>query len=328
MPSIMTLAELRQATHAYDGFATIENCDLPDYYREVFPKHCECGAEMIMTKPGNTQLQCCNPECWVKMGHRLSYFVSKLGYKGFGEQSALQLVSAGRPYFKYPTFLSAFLMTDGELNLFLTEHVASVFAEIREDIKSRQFHFSDAIAALGIPNIGARSAFFDVVKSPVVLLQYLLQDRSNDLCDAAGISAPITRFQLSTFKLDVLTLMKDVMPNIMDTPKGEVYVAITGRVSVDGTYYTRSEFIDLCDAIREPDGSQPFKLVETKASAKLQHVIADAPSNSDKYRLGQQLGILITANEFYHQLKDAAGTNEPVETNNNSTVAERDDGLG
>lgn len=306
MPTIMTLAELKQQTTAYNQFATIEECDIPEYYREVFPHKCLCGAEMIMTEPGHTQLQCCNPNCWVKMGHRLSYFISSLGYKGFGEASALSLIKANRDQLPYNTFLSAFLLNDTQLSMGLTEYYVGVFNDIKEDIRGRCFHFVDAISALGLPNIGSRSTFFDVVKSPVVLLDYLLHDRLNDLCDMSGIQAPITRFQLSAFKVDIVTLMKDVMPNILDTPKGEVFVAITGKVSVRGVQYTRHEFIELCEALKGPNGEQLFMLVETKAEAKLQYVIADSPSNSDKYRLGQRLGKLVTADEFYNELEAQA----------------------
>lgn len=308
MPQILTLSELQKQTSAYNSFARISDCSIPNYYKEAFPHKCACGAEMIMTEPGHTQLQCCNPSCWVKMGHRLSYFISSLGYKGFGEASGLSLVRATHDILPYKTFLATFLLNDTQLSSGLSEYYVGVFNDIKEDIKARPFHFVDAISALGIPNIGSRSSFFDVVKSPVILLDYLLHDKLNDLCDMSGIQAPITRFQLAMSKVDIVTLMKDVMPNIMDTPKGEVFVAITGKVSVRGVQYTRHEFIELCEAIKGPNGEQLFMLVETKAEAKLQYVIADFPSSSDKYKLGERLGKLITADEFYNELEAQAKT--------------------
>lgn len=313
MAQIMTLKELQSVTSAYNAFATIEQCNIPDYYKSVFPHHCECGAEMIMTEPGHTQLQCCNPTCWVKMGHRLSYFISSLGYKGFGEQSGLSLLRATHDNLKFRSFLATFLLTDTELSSGLTEYYVGLFNDIKDDIYHRAFHFTDAISALGIPNIGSRSTFFDVVKSPVILLDYVLQKKTDVLCDMAGIQAPITRFQLSTFRVDIATLMKDVMPNILDTPKGEVFVAITGRVSVRGQSYSRYEFIALCESISDGSGVQPYKIVETKAESKLQYVIADTPSNSDKYQLGLRLNKLITADDFYTELLKHAGQLEERE---------------
>lgn len=315
MPNISTLEELQSLTSAYNSFATIENCSIPEYYKGVFPHYCECGAEMIMTEPGHTQLQCCNPSCWVKMGHRLSYFVSSLGYKGFGEQSGLSLLRATHDRLKFRSFLATFLLTDTELSSGLSEYYVGLFNEIKEDIYHRAFHFTDAISALGIPNIGSNSTFFDVVKSPVILLDYVLHKKTDVLCDMAGIQAPITRFQLSAFRVDIVTLMKDVMPNILDTPKGEVFVAITGRVSVRGQSYSRYEFVSLCESITDDNGVQLYKIVETKAESKLQYVIADTPSNSDKYQLGLRLNKLITADDFYTELLKQAGRPENREEN-------------
>lgn len=311
MKPMMTLSELQEVTSAYDGFATIENCNIPDYYKEVFPKHCRCGAEMIMTREGRTQLQCCNPCCWIKMAHRLAYFISFHGFKDFSEQSCLSLFAACHDLLPYYSFLSAFSLSDTNLSLGLNDNKLAIFHEISDDLKSRAFHFNDAIASLGIPNIGPRSTLFDVVKSPLVLLQYVLQGKTNELCDMAGIQAEATRFYLKSFDIDILLLMRDVMPNIMATPKGEVYVAITGKVSVRGVEYTRADFIYLCESIRDAQGNQLYMLVETKAQDKLQYVIADSPSNSSKYQLGKRLGKLITADDFYNILVEAV-ENQPA----------------
>lgn len=327
MKPLMTLQALQQVTPAFDNFATIDNCNIPDYYKTIFPKKCLCGAEMIMTREDRTQLQCCNPCCWVKMAHRMNYFISFHGFKGFGEQACLSLFSACHDMLEYYSFLSAFSLTDTQLAVGLNDHKIMLFHEVKDDLKRSSFHVSDAIASLGIPNVGSRSPLFDVVKSPLVLLQYMLQGKTNDLCDMAGIQAESTRFHLSCFDIDVLLLMRDVMPNIMNTPKGEVFVAITGTVTVDGVYYTRTEFIDLCEAIRDAEGNQLYKLVETKAQDKLQFVIADTPSNSSKYQLGQRLGKLITADAFYKSLLSAVESKKDNDTPaQETTKGEENDG--
>ena len=307
MNSLQTLTELKSLTSAYDGFSVIQDCDIGDYYRDIFPHYCECGAEMIMTEPGHTQLQCCNPGCYIKMGHRLSHFISFLGYKGFGEASGLALLRGCHDKLKFNSFLAAFLLSEHDVLSCLTEYYTSLFFEIRDDIFNRSFAFVDAISALGIQGIGSRSSLFSVVKSPVLLLDYILKHKTDELCDACGIQAPMTRFHLKAATLDICTLMKDVMPNIEDTPKGEVFVAITGKVSVNGKAYTRPEFIALCESIQDANGAQIYKLVETRAENKLQYVIADEYSTSSKYKMGSRLGKLITANEFYNMLLADAG---------------------
>lgn len=302
MQSVYTLEELKKISPVFNSFATIRDCNIPEYYKGIFPHTCKCGAEMIMTEPAHTQLQCCNPGCWVKMAHRLAYFISYLGYEQFGVQSALSLFKASHDKMRYSTFLSAFLLSPAEMSVGLTNNATGILLDIRDDLQHKSFHFVDAISALGIPNIGSRSTLFSVVKSSVVLLDYSLKNNTDALCDAAGIQAPMTRFWLANSKLDFVTLMKDVMPNIMDTPKTEICVAITGRVSVGGKYYTRYEFIALCESIKDANGVQSYKLIETKDQSRLEFVIADEPSTSSKYTLGKKLGILVTAVDFYSEL--------------------------
>lgn len=306
MKQIYSLKELQEESEAFAIFRRVEDCNIPDYYKEIFPHKCLCGADMIMTEPGHTQLQCCNPSCWVKMAYRLSNFISSLGYKDFGEGSAYTLMQAVHQELPYNTFLSIFLLPESTLGQALNDYYLGIFLGIKESLYTSSFQFRDAIAALGVPGIGQRSNFFDVVRGPMVLLQYTLQDDTDTLCDAAGIQAPMTRFWLRAFKTDILTLMKDVMPNIQDTPRFEVCVAITGRVSVQGESLTRQEFISKCESILDGAGVKCFDLVETKDKSKLEYVIADGPSTSSKYTIGRELGILITAEDFYAKLVQKA----------------------
>lgn len=308
MPAIMTLEQLNQITTAFSEFVTVQNSGLPDYYKGIFPTKCKCGGEIIMTAPtpeksGFTQLQCCNPDCWIKMAHRFAYFAKALGYKGFGEGTAINLFSAMHDKFEYPTFLQIFEFPTSEIATYCGDAYASAFDAMRQDLKTGGFQFKDAVAALGIPDLGKGSRIFDVVKSPVVLLDYILKKRTDELCEIAGVYAPSARYFLNIYRLDVVTLMTQVMPHILSTPKREVNVAITGSVSVDGQGLTRQEFIWKCESLTDSSGQQIFKLLETKAVSKLDYVIADSPSSSSKYRLGESLGILITAQEFYNKLK-------------------------
>lgn len=309
MSAILTLDQLKQLTPAYDSFTSVEGSTLPEYYKSIFPKKCTCGAEIILTKDsedqyGFTQLQCCNPDCWIKMAHRFAYFAQSLKFKGLGVTSALNLYSTLHSKFKYPSFLYIFDMSSSDIYSILGSADGDKFESMKLELRTKGFQFKDAIVALGIQDIGAGSRLFDVVKSPSVLLHFVLKDKLDELCDLARINAPKTRFALNIAKLDIVTLMTDVMPNIVSTPNREIYVAITGSVSVGGKGLTRAEFIWLCESLRNNRGEQAFKLVETKSESKLDYVIADFPSSSSKYQLGKRTGKLITANEFYTLLKD------------------------
>lgn len=314
LSKILTLEQLQSATSAFDSFVTVGDSDLPDYYKSIFPTHCDCGGEVIMTRDtvdsyGYTQLQCCNPDCWIKFAHRFAYFAKHLGYKGVGAAGSLQVFSACKDKLEYPTFLSIFLLDMQEVRMFGGTVFADVLTAMKEDFATKGFQFKDAIVALGIPGLGKGSTFFDVVKDPTVLLDRILKNRLGEICDIAGIQAPKTRFYLEISKIDILILMKYVMQHILSTPKKEINVAITGSVSVRGKALTRAEFISLCESLQESDGSQAYKLFETKSSSKLDYVIADSPSSSSKYELGKKLNCLITADDFYSILEESIGGN-------------------
>ena len=312
MVSIMTLNELKQHTTAFDEFVTVSDSDLPEYYKGIFPKHCECGAEVIITRDSNTQLQCCNPDCWVKMSYKFAYFTKSLGFKGFGVNTAYALYRKYHHTFKHPSFLSIFSIPIVDISSVNGDAYATAFAELKDDLHNKCYQFVDAIAALGIPDVGKRSNLFDIIKSPEVLTSCILDQRLLEVCRMARIQAPKTHFHLLMSTVDMALLMSSIMPNILSTPKNEVFVAITGSVTVDGRALTRSGFISLCESILDKDGSQMFKLVETKAASKLDYVIADSPSSSSKYELGKRLNKLITAQDFYNLLRSTADKKEEV----------------
>lgn len=300
MEELLKLSSLKNITSAFDQFTTVEDADIDPYYKGIFPHHCKCGGEFIISN-NTTQLQCCNPFCYIKMAYSLAYFISKIGFKDFGEASALKLIEDNLKFLKYPTFLSAFLLPPQNIYYSLGDSTSAIFEGIREELQTKSFNFIDIVSALGIPGIGRRSVLFDVVKNPVTLLQYALQNKTDELCDICGIQASSTLFYLRMHRIDIVTLFANVAPHIISTPSREVYVAITGKVNVNGVDYTRSDFIALCEAIK--DGDKPaYKVIETKAESKLQYVIADAPSNSEKFRLGKKLNILTTASDFYNAL--------------------------
>lgn len=312
MNSIMTLADLRGVTNAFDEFVIIEDSNLPDYYKSIFPHKCVCGAEVIMTagdgtSNGNTQLQCCNPDCWVKMAYRFAYFARALGYKGFGAVSAKSLYAELHTQFEYPSFLCIFDMPAGDIRRINGDAYTESFLVMKDELKNKAWPFKDAIAALGIPDVGKNCTLFDIVKDPNVLLNYVLKNKLTELCRMAGIYATKTYYYLNVSRVDILLLFHNVMPHIMATPKNEIYIAITGPVSVDGIGLTRAEFLWKCESIKDDKNALLYKLVETKSESKLDYVIADVPSATAKYKLGQRLNKLITANDFYHMLVQNAG---------------------
>ena len=49
MGEILTLEELKGETPAYLDFTTIDDALMPQYYRDMLPHKCRCGAEVIVS---------------------------------------------------------------------------------------------------------------------------------------------------------------------------------------------------------------------------------------------------------------------------------------
>lgn len=302
MSFALTHEELKKLTHAYDGFFTIQDSLLPLYYRNLFNQKCKCGAEIIVSFD-NTQPQCCNPSCWIKKAHRLAYFCQSLGYKGIGPKTAKLIFARMRKLMPYDSFLSVFYLKPADITSYVSPSVSETIAYIKQDLQHRVVSFSEAVNALGINGIGLRSQLFTRVGDIGTLVDASLHNKIDDMCDACGIQAMQTRFALKEAQIDILIMAKDVIPNIMATPAKTVYLMITGHVSVDGKSYSRDEFLDLCASLKDSNGRPAYNLVQTKSRSLVQYAIADEPSGSSKYTLGKELGILVTAQDFYRLLK-------------------------
>lgn len=296
----MTLERLKELNPFFKDFITVKDSALPDTLRPYVPELCECGSEVILTTPespygGFTQVQCCNPECWVKMAHRLEYFLKHMGYKGIGVKTLYPLYKEYSESFETKTFLALLEFSVEELSLFGNRASADKLKLVQSELATKSFDFKDVVVALGIPEVGKSSPLFSVVHSKDELLTAIQPNQLSTLYKVAGITAPNSKYQFAMSLLDIAYAFLVTVPNIRSTPTKEIFVAITGTVEVDGTSYTRQEFINLC-------ADKGYRLSETKAASKLQYVVADAPSSSSKYELGKKLGILITATEFYRKL--------------------------
>lgn len=306
----MEFKRLQSITDAFDCFTTIEDSDMPDYYKAFVPHKCKCGSDIIMTRTdseygGYTQVQCCNPFCWVKNAHRFSYFASSLGFKGLGPKSSMTLFSVFKDNPNALSFFNVFRFSDEDVSNALGPAYGAKFAELRKYLQETPLQFKDIFCAMGIPEVGQNSNLFSIVKSPGILISAAQKKELDRLLGIVSINSPRARFFIGKVGLiDLLEFMNILKPNIVSTPSKEVYVAITGNVTCNGTDFRRDQFIKYCEQICDDDGQPYYKLVETKAASKLEYVISDYPSESSKYELGKKLGILISSTDFYNLLKE------------------------
>lgn len=305
MYEIYTLNELKKITSSYgvyDEFVTIEDSSIDSYYKRTLPHKCDCGAEFIMTY-SNTQLQCCNPLCYIKKAHRLAYFLSYHGFKGFGPKTAEKLYRDTKDFKYKETFLNVFMMDEYKILSSVGDSALVNLNQAKYNLATKPILYSDVIASLGIKGVGKNSPIATNIVSKEPILVSISDGTISDLCKKVGVYTPAVPLALTLSSMDILAAFSVVMPKSVSMPDKDIYVAITGRVSVNGVSYTRSEFLELLSSIKE-NGVQLYRIVETLDLNKLNYVIADEPSSSRKYQLGKKNNILITADEFYNMLSN------------------------
>lgn len=305
MSNIKTFKDLSSFTNAFFNYDTIANMKIkkiPKEYHNILSDTCLCGAEMIITND-LTDAQCCDPYCKIKMGYNLAYFINYLGYKGFGSTLCSRIYDEIYTDDMYPSFLVAFQTPESTLYSVLGDSNTKLFLSIRDDIKEKGITFRDSIASLGIPNIGDKSKIFDYMTSPADIIGLILHEKINDFLDDIGLSSLMYKYAFAAFAPSIAYLYSNIVHNVLIESENIIYIAITGEVFVDGVYYTRKRFLELCTSFTDAEGVPFYNFKETLDSRKLQWVIADRPSNSAKYKKGETLGCIISANEFISKIK-------------------------
>lgn len=106
-------------------------------------------------------------------------------------------------------------------------------------------------------------------------------------------------------EIRLLFSMAKCLPNNIETKK----IIITGDIvnvkKPDGSVFERLEFIDYANTIALESG---VRYQNSTAFTSSEFVIADYPSNTNKYRRGLENGNLITSDEFIKILQERAAT--------------------
>lgn len=302
---IKTLAALQERTNAYNNFYSMKELKeklIPIEFQNELPDFCKCGAEFIMTS-SFTEPQCTDPYCPYKMAYTLSYFIKQMGFKDFGDEKCKTLILATHETFEFPSFLCAFSVDENTLFSVLGQADANNFIDIRETLAHTPYRFSKTFPALGIPGFGTNCKLITAIKTPDILVHFLAKGKVNELLNQIGMYAPAHKFYLEVFDITISLLYSKYAPLVIMPGKKELYIAITGNVTLNGVNMTRSEFLHACSSLTNSEGELMYDLKESKSKSKVSYVIADSPSASEKYTLGKELNCIVTANEFFEILK-------------------------
>lgn len=108
-------------------------------------------------------------------------------------------------------------------------------------------------------------------------------------------------------ELKILFGMTSCLPDVVETRKIIITGDITQVTKPDGTMFERMEFIDFINEITMDSG---ICYQNSTAFASSEFIIADYPSNTNKYRKGMEKGNLLSSAEFLELVKERVKNND------------------
>lgn len=308
----------RDIFHAYVEFTSVKNAKenglIPEKFHSIFPETCECGSDFII-KNNLKEIRCCNPDCYIKMAHRMSDMFTRFDCKNVKFKTCLSIVKycINRGHFKVPTHTEILTVNfeDGDWY----NYFGAKFYDIRNavnKIKSSTLSLGSLISKLGIPSFGNDSEkYFSDIGSMIEIANFGSKERIREFLVSKGIYSNEKHADFIDNLMTIAIAEENLTYRLLPPSNATLKVVITGRVSVLGKYLSRNEYLDLCNkvTIMGDGGRRLYNVVSSKALASTDYFIADSPSTSEKYIAGlnrEKLTgkkFIYTAEEFLAVLK-------------------------
>lgn len=257
---------------------------IPSKFHEYFPDTCcWCRSPMVINE-ANTIMKCGNPHCARKVGNQAAAILKDLGYKGYGPEKC--------------TAYCAFNEITN-ITMFLQQPPPSL--NPLDDLNNIAPTFPTLVKMLHIPNIGTKAQkIFKGYDSLVELIGKLgLEGLYSHVVNILGGKASADQFinSLTDYLEDIIGITEIV--RVSKQAQRVVLIEITGhitRVKGDNNEpLTKDAFVMALNRLAQPLG------IEFQRSSKftqLEFMVADSPSNSRKYIVGTQRGILVTSDRL------------------------------
>ena len=268
------------------GFITVSDAKntglIPEAFHPYFKDTCEwCEADMEIND-ACTILRCSNPNCYRRLGNQAAALLKDLGYKGYG-----------------PETLTDYCQYMGLSNIldFLCRPIPPL--EPLKDLNNLAPTFPTLIEMLHIPNLGS--------KAHKIFARYdSLIDAINDQGGLDGfynyvvstLGGYISANQFIQTLQNYLTVISDITKYVKVSSQASqvVLVEITGHITRvrgdNGEPLTKDAYIRILNNIAKPVG---VEFLRSSKFTQLKFIIADSKSNSRKYLIGAERGILVTS---------------------------------
>lgn len=262
---------------------------IPTQFHPYFKDKCDyCGSNMSINM-ARTIMRCSNPRCFRRIGNQADGMLKDLGYKGYG-----------------PETLTAYCKTCGIRSItdFIKEPPMPL--HLVDDLEGRNYSFAKLVELLHLPNVGSKAyKLFGNYQN----WQSCLEDITSRPDPIAFVASLVGGLETSTQLLNVLLEYSDELEELTSiitpaTPLGGVInIAITGHiteVTSNGRGLTKEEYVAELNVLANRCNAE-FR--QSGALQSVMYIVADAPSNSRKYKIGAARNVLITSGTLYHMME-------------------------
>lgn len=258
---------------------------VPEDYVGIIPRTCECGADFLIST-NRTMVKCSNKECYIKIAWCATKLYRSLGIKGFGPETFKELARV-RNCTSLMDIIANPPLGSGQL--------------LREGLAVPRT-WATCISMLGMPKLKENAQrvfggcnnlheFCVKVTEEGNIFKYLQKRLGGDT---------LPRQVLDVIKENTLILAEvEKVFNIKPEASIKLKIAITGDITKclddNGHPLTQEGFLEYANS-KLADYS--IQLMASKAFKEIVAVIADSPSNSEKYLAGKRRGILLTSDKL------------------------------
>lgn len=258
---------------------------IPESFFSYIPDTCPCCGQPMFISRSRTVLKCKNPSCVRKVAFQADALLKDLGIKGYGPVSLENYCST----FHINSILDFIRKPPPPFNLI-------------ELMQEKNPTFTQLVAMLHIPNFGTKAfKLFDGYNSYMEFINALAASEDGMQFMHARVNGDETLAVIIEILHDYMDCLKGITSLVTVRSKSDnvILIQITGHVlnvrSEDGSSLTKDEYINVLNNIGIKGGYE-FRMSSALQSVKF--IVADTPSNTRKYRIGQERGVLVTSDKL------------------------------
>lgn len=269
---------------AYSDYKSVEfakmSGEIPSILHDYINSKCECGSDRMTN---GVSITCCDPRCYIKLGHRLSNLFSKFGAKNLGPSTCIKIMNFGikNNIFVLPSHLEIFnKFKEFEYILGSKYYDLTIGLGI---IHNTPMPFYKIVQSVNIPGFDSECVnYFKDIENSVQLKDELNKFGVVDFMAQRGVYDLKKCFNLVLGLSDVYVFERLFLGERINKILKDVKICLTGPVSPNGVYMKRDDFIRYVNKLSKVGDIQIFNIVES-GPATSNYVIADSPSPSRKY---------------------------------------------